>query len=99
MSKNLVIVESPAKARTIGRFLGKSYVVKASMGHVRDLPKSGLGIETSDGSFEPSYRVMPDKRKIITELRFLFYKIFQTEFSGICGPLNLSKGSVVLMRQ
>ena len=69
MSKNLVIVESPAKARTIGRFLGKSYVVKASMGHVRDLPKSGLGIETSDGSFEPSYRVMPDKRKIITELK------------------------------
>ena len=39
------------------------------MGHVRDLPKSGLGIETSDGSFEPSYRVMPDKRKIITELK------------------------------
>ena len=44
MSKNLVIVESPAKARTVGRFLGKSYVANASMGHIRDLPKKPMGV-------------------------------------------------------
>ena len=49
MSKPLVIVESPAKARTIGKFLGSGYAVKASMGHVRDLPKSGLGVDVEDG--------------------------------------------------
>ena len=68
MAKDLVIVESPAKARTVQRFLGNKYVAKASMGHVRDLPKSKMGVEVDDESFLPTYRVMNDKRKIVTEL-------------------------------
>ena len=52
--KNLVIVESPAKAKTIGKYLGPDYVVKASMGHLRDLPKSTLGVDV-DGDFTPNY--------------------------------------------
>ncbi len=67
MSKNLVIVESPAKAKTISRFLGKDYKVLASMGHVRDLPKSKTGIDT-EHDFEPTYSVSPDKKKVVTEL-------------------------------
>ena len=66
MAKNLVIVESPAKARTVGRYLSKDYVVDASMGHVRDLPKGDLGVDVSD--FEPTYKVLSDKRKIISSL-------------------------------
>ena len=54
MPKDLVIVESPAKARTIGRFLGSRYDVKASMGHVRDLPKKSLGVEIDSDSFFPT---------------------------------------------
>ena len=68
MSKDLVIVESPAKARTVQRFLGSNYIAKASMGHVRDLPKSKMGVEVDDDSFTPTYRVMNDKRKIVSEL-------------------------------
>ncbi|MFA5842805.1 MAG: type I DNA topoisomerase [Candidatus Gracilibacteria bacterium] len=68
MAKNFVIVESPAKAKTIERFLGKDYEVMASMGHVRDLPKSKLGIDT-EGDFEPTYIVPQDKRKTITSLK------------------------------
>ncbi len=68
MAKNLVIVESPAKAKTISRFLGKEYKVLASMGHVRDLPKSQMGIDLED-SFEPTYEVSPSKKKVVTELR------------------------------
>lgn len=68
MSKNLVIVESPAKAKTISRFLGKDYKVLASMGHVRDLPKSKMGIDT-EKDFEPEYEVSPEKKKVITELK------------------------------
>ena len=64
----LVIVESPAKAKTIGRYLGRGYVVKASMGHVRDLPKSRMGVQTDDG-FEPDYLVPRDKSKVVKELR------------------------------
>jgi len=52
---NLVIVESPAKAKTIGKYLGPDYVVKASMGHVRDLPKSKIGVDI-DGGFTPNYQ-------------------------------------------
>ena len=66
--KNLVIVESPTKARTIGRFLGKDYTIKASMGHVMDLPKSKLGVDVDD-SFEPQYELVEDKKKIISELK------------------------------
>src|SRR5689334_4267728 len=64
----LVIVESPAKAKTISRYLGRGYVVKASMGHVRDLPKSRLGVQTDD-SFAPDYLVPRDKSKVVKELR------------------------------
>ena len=68
MPKDLVIVESPAKARTVQRFLGSEYVAKASMGHVRDLPKSKMGVEVEDESFTPTYRVLNDKRKVVSEL-------------------------------
>jgi DNA topoisomerase-1 len=64
----LVIVESPAKAKTIGRYLGSGYTVKASMGHVRDLPKSTLGVEV-DNDFEPKYLIPRDKSKLVKELR------------------------------
>ncbi len=68
MGKDLVIVESPAKARTIGRFLGSKYDTKASMGHVRDIPQKEMGVKVEDLSFVPKYRVLPDKRKIIKEI-------------------------------
>ena len=68
MAKELVIVESPAKARTVAKFLGKRYSVKASMGHVRDLPKSGLGVNVEDG-FKPSYVIPKEKRTVVQELR------------------------------
>jgi DNA topoisomerase-1 len=66
--KSLVIVESPAKANTINKYLGKEYVVKASLGHVKDLPKSKLGVDIAN-DFEPVYEVIPGKEKIIKELR------------------------------
>ena len=69
MAKDLVIVESPAKARTVQRFLGDKYVALASMGHVRDLPRGKMGVDLETGSFDPTYAVMDDKKKILTELR------------------------------
>jgi len=68
MSKPLIIVESPAKARTIQKFLGPSFDVKASMGHVRDLPKSSLGVDVDDG-FRPKYVGIKSKAKIISDLK------------------------------
>ena len=68
--KNLVIVESPAKAKTIGKYLGPSYQVKACMGHLRDLPKSKLGVDV-DNDFEPDYRPIKGKEDIIRECRGL----------------------------
>ena len=68
MAKNLVIVESPAKAKTIEKFLGKDYVVKSSFGHIRDLPKKGLNIDIESG-FKPNYEVSLDKKKIVAELK------------------------------
>lgn len=68
MPKNLVIVESPAKAKTIERFLGKDYVVKSSFGHIRDLPKKGLNIDI-DHDFEPKYEISADKKKVVAELK------------------------------
>ncbi|GAC1502237.1 MAG: type I DNA topoisomerase [Candidatus Saccharimonadales bacterium] len=68
MPKNLVIVESPAKAKTIEKFLGKDYVVRSSFGHIRDLPKKGLNIDI-EKNFEPKYEVSSDKKKIVSELR------------------------------
>ncbi len=66
--KNLVIVESPAKARTVGQILGRKYLVTASQGHVRDLPKSKIGVDIEHG-FAPSYIVMQDKKTIVNQLR------------------------------
>ena len=70
MPKKLVIVESPAKAKTISGFLGKDYLVKSSFGHIRDLPKKGLNIDIEHG-FEPQYEVSADKKKIVGELKKL----------------------------
>lgn len=67
MSKNLVIVESPAKAKTIQKYLGKDFEVKSSFGHIRDLPKKGMGIDLT--TFTPDYEVSPDKKKIVSELK------------------------------
>jgi DNA topoisomerase I len=67
MAKNLVIVESPAKAKTIEGYLGKDYLVRSSYGHVRDLVKSGMGIQI-EKNFEPVYEISPDKEKVIQEL-------------------------------
>ena len=64
----LVVVESPAKARTIGKYLGAGYTVKASVGHVRDLPKSKTGVDVENG-FEPSYEVIDGKKKVVAEIR------------------------------
>ncbi|MCX6338384.1 MAG: type I DNA topoisomerase [Candidatus Aureabacteria bacterium] len=68
MAKSLVIVESPAKAKTINRILGKSYTVMASMGHVRDLPKSKMGVDT-EADFSPRYIIPVKSRKIVTQLK------------------------------
>jgi len=67
MARNLVIVESPAKAKTINKFIGKDFVVKASVGHVRDLPKSELGVD--EDTFEPKYEVLEGKEKVVSELK------------------------------
>ena len=74
MQENLVIVESPAKAKTIERFLGKDYVVKSSFGHIRDLAKKGLGVKI-DEDFMPDYEVLPDKKKVVEELSRLAEKV------------------------
>src|SRR3954462_882570 len=66
--KALVIVESPSKAKTIQKYLGREYIVKASVGHIKDLPKSKLGVDTKKG-FTPDYQVIPSKVKIIDELK------------------------------
>ncbi|MGN0847285.1 MAG: type I DNA topoisomerase, partial [Kiritimatiellia bacterium] len=76
MSKKLLIVESPAKAKTIAKYLGGEFTVKSSVGHVRDLPKRGLSIKISpvaeqkdEWTFTPSYEVSPDKKKVVDDLR------------------------------
>ena len=68
MAKSLVVVESPAKAKTIKKYLGKDYKVMASMGHVRDLPKSKLGVDVED-DFEPKYEVIAEPKKVLKELK------------------------------
>src|SRR6185312_5364491 len=65
----LVVVESPAKARTINKYLGANYVVKASVGHIRDLPKSKIGVDLDEGTFEPDYEVIEGKKKVLGEIR------------------------------
>src|SRR5688572_18667707 len=69
----LVIVESPAKAKTVGRFLGKGYTVRASVGHVRDLLKSQLSVDV-ENNFEPKYRVPNEKKEVVKELKQLAKK-------------------------
>ncbi|MBO5963915.1 MAG: hypothetical protein J6P97_05480, partial [Bacteroidales bacterium] len=68
MAKNLVIVESPAKAKTIEKFLGKDFVVKSSFGHIRDLPSKDMSIDI-ENDFQPKYVVSEDKGKIVSELK------------------------------
>ncbi|HXW07316.1 MAG TPA: type I DNA topoisomerase [Vicinamibacterales bacterium] len=68
MAKSLVVVESPAKAKTINKYLGRNYKVVASMGHVRDLPKSKLGVDIEEG-FEPSYEVIASRKKVLKDLK------------------------------
>src|ERR1051326_8025399 len=68
MAKALVIVESPAKAKTINKYLGKEYLVKASLGHIKDLPKRDLAVDVANG-FEPRYEVIEGKKKLVAELK------------------------------
>ena len=68
MSKSLVIVESPSKAKTINKYLGKGYKVLASVGHIKDLPKKGLGVDV-ENDFEPTYELMPGKEKVVKEIK------------------------------
>ena len=68
MPKALVIVESPVKAKTINKYLGKQYIVKASLGHIKDLPKKDLAVDVEHG-FEPRYEIIEGKRKLLGELR------------------------------
>lgn len=71
--KNLVIVESPAKAKTIEKYLGKDFLVKSSVGHIRDLVKKGLGVNI-ESNFEPTYEISEDKKQIVDELKKLAKK-------------------------
>ena len=73
MAKNLVIVESPAKAKTIEGYLGKDFVVKSSMGHIRDLAKGNDSVDI-DNDFTPKYVVSPSSKKVVTELKSLAKK-------------------------
>ena len=73
MAKNLVIVESPAKAKTIEKYLGKDYTVRSSVGHIRDLVKKGLGVDT-ENNFEPTYEISPNKKAVVKELKDLAKK-------------------------
>ncbi len=70
MIKNLVIVESPAKAKTIEKFLGKDFIVKSSVGHIRDLVKKGLGVDTTK-NYQPTYEISEDKKEVVKELKKL----------------------------
>ncbi len=74
MAKNLVIVESPAKAKTIGKYLGSDYVVEASIGHIMDLPKNDIGVELTHRTFEPTLIVSPGKEKVVDRLKKLAAK-------------------------
>ena len=67
-STSLVIVESPAKAKTIGKYLGRAYKVRATIGHVRDLPEKKMGIDIENG-FQPEYVTIPGKEKTVAELK------------------------------
>lgn len=81
MSDFLVIVESPAKAKTIERYLGKKYKVKASMGHIRDLPKSQMGVDI-EKQFEPKYITIRGKGPVLKELKTAAKKAKKNLFSS-----------------
>lgn len=81
--KTLVIVESPAKAKTINKYLGDNYIVKASMGHVRDLPRNDVGISIED-KFTPTYEVLADKEKIVSDLKKSLKKVDRIAYA--CDP-------------
>src|SRR6266478_5654276 len=97
--KALVIVESPAKAKTINKYLGKNYVVKASLGHVKDLPKRDLAVNVENG-FEPRYEVIESKKKLIAELKQAAKKVDEVylaadpdrEGEAICSHLQEELG-------
>src|ERR1700678_4047861 len=74
MGKSLVIVELPAKAKTIGKYLGSDYVVEASIGHIMDLPKNDIGVELKNRTFEPTLIVSPGKEKVVERLKKLASK-------------------------
>src|ERR1700683_1634822 len=76
MAKALVIVESPAKAKTINKYLGKNYLVKSSLGHIKDLPKRDLAVDVEHG-FEPRYELIEGKKKLIQELKQAAKKVDQ----------------------
>ena len=73
MAKNLVIVESPAKAKTIGKFLGKDFLVESSFGHIADLPSKDIGVDV-EGDFTPQYKVTTDKKAVVAKLKDLAKK-------------------------
>src|ERR1700712_4204960 len=74
MAKLLVIVESPAKAKTINKYLGSDYIVEASIGHIMDLPKNDIGVELLKSTFEPTLIVSPGKEKVVDRLKKLAAK-------------------------
>src|ERR1035437_11040850 len=74
MAKSLVIVESPAKAKTINKYLGDDYLVEASVGHIMDLPKNDIGVELEHRTFEPKLVVSPGKEKVVDQLKKLAAK-------------------------
>ena len=74
MAKSLVIVESPAKAKTINKYLGNDYQVEASIGHIMDLPKNDIGVELVNRTFEPTLIVSPGKEKVVAHLKKLAAK-------------------------
>ena len=91
MAENLVIVESPAKAKTIEKFLGKNYLVKSSYGHVRDLVKNAKGIDI-ENNFQPLYEISVDKTKVIDELKKLSQKAYIMNLMGFWSSGGTTRG-------
>jgi len=88
MSDSLIIVESPTKVKTIKKYVGSSFDVKASLGHVKDLPKSKIGIDI-ENQFQPTYQVIKEKQKVISELKKSAKKvknIYSEELSDMKNP-------------
>ncbi len=90
LADNLVIVESPAKAKTIEKYLGKKYKVIASMGHVRDLPRSQMGVDTED-NYEPKYITIRGKGPVVKELKKHAKKREKTSFSQVTPTVKVKQ--------